>query len=178
MLSDNNPKPASPASSPTNMPILPRSSSPAMSPKPVISGSGMSISCGNMAKELLIFAGPPLLFRMPPHRRHVRPAKSLEDWRENLTAKLAVFFLLLNIFIWTGLRGIDPLVPAVCSIGVSLVGMLLGQHGLRRLRRRFGTGSGESVALIGLWGNRIVLGVCLLLFVYLMAVGILKGDFL
>jgi len=109
-------------------------------------------------------------------RRRSHRRESRGKWQETFAGKLAVFLLLLNILVWAALRDQDLLLPSASSVIISFFGMWLGQRGLRRVKRHLGDVSGESIALIGMWGNRIVFSVCLLLFAYLLAIGILQGE--
>jgi len=98
--------------------------------------------------------------------------------KESWLGKVSLFFLLLNIFVAAGLRGLDMLILTFVSALVALAGMLLGRAALRHVKRRRGRIGGESFALIGYWGNLILFILMFLYFSYLFAIGILRGDLL
>jgi hypothetical protein len=96
--------------------------------------------------------------------------------KEPLRAKISLILLLLNGSIWAGLRGLDVIVLTFLSVLVALAGMLLGLAGRRYIRRHRGAIGGDSIALIGYWGNLIVFVLALLMFSYAVAMGILRGE--
>lgn len=98
--------------------------------------------------------------------------------QESRLAKLSLFFLLLNVFVAAGLRGLDVLIVSLAAALVALAGMLCGRRALHQLRRRRGRIGGESFALIGYWGNLIIFILMFLFFSYLVAIGILSGNLL
>lgn len=96
--------------------------------------------------------------------------------KEPLRAKISLLLLLLNGFIWAGLRSLDVLVLTFLSTLVALGGMLLGRAAYRYIRRHRGSVGGDSIALIGYWGNLIVFILTFLLLSYAVAMGILRGE--
>jgi hypothetical protein len=93
-------------------------------------------------------------------------------------AKVSVMLLLLNGFVWAGLRSLDVVVLTLLSWLLALAGLLLGRMAGKYIRRHRGKIGGESIAMIGYWGNLIVFLLTFLLFSYSLAMGILRGDFL
>lgn len=98
--------------------------------------------------------------------------------RESRAGKAALLLLLLNVFIWAGLRGLDVVLLTLLSALVALSGYLLARSGRKFLRRHRGAVGGESIVLIGYWGNLILFILTFLMFSYSLAMGILRGDFL
>jgi D-alanyl-lipoteichoic acid acyltransferase DltB (MBOAT superfamily) len=96
--------------------------------------------------------------------------------KEPLRAKVSLILLLLNVFIWAGLRSLDVIVLTFISALVALAGMLMARAAWRYIRRHRGSVGGESIALIGYWGNLIVFVLTFLLFSYSIAMGILRGE--
>ena len=98
--------------------------------------------------------------------------------KEPLLAKLSVILLLGNGFLWAGLRGLDVVVLTFLSALLALTGLFIAHVARKQIRRHRGSVGGESVALIGYWGNLLVFLLVFLLFSYSLAIGILRGDFL
>ena len=98
--------------------------------------------------------------------------------RESKAGKIALLLLLLNCFIWAGLRGIDVVVLTLLSALVAFAGYLLAMSGRKALRRHRGAVGGESIVLIAYWGNLILFILTFLMFSYSLAIGVLRGDFL
>jgi hypothetical protein len=63
-------------------------------------------------------------------------------------------------------------------MSVAFAGLLLGRAAGKYIRRHHGSVGGESMALIGYWGNFGAFVATFLLFAYSLAMGILRGDFL
>lgn len=95
---------------------------------------------------------------------------------EPFRAKASLILLLVNGFIWAGLRSLDVIVLTFLSALVALVGMLLGRAAWRYIRRHRGKVGGDSTAQIGYWGNLIVFILTFLMFSYSVAMGILRGN--
>lgn len=98
--------------------------------------------------------------------------------KESRLAQATLVILLLNGFIWAGLRGLDILVLSLVSMLMALTGLLAALAARRAIRRRRGGMEGDSLATIGYWGNLTVFLLTLLLFVYSLAMGILRGELL
>jgi len=101
-----------------------------------------------------------------------------KELKESPLAKASLLFLLMNVFVAVGLRGIDMLVVSLVATLVALAGMLTGRKALHHVKRRRGRVGGESLAQIGYWGNLIIFILTFLLFSYLVAIGILRGELL
>jgi len=95
-----------------------------------------------------------------------------------MLAKVSVLLLLLNGFIWAGLRSLDILLLTLLSALVGLAGLVLGRLARRHLRRHQGRMGGESLALIGYWGNLAMFILPALMFSYAFAMGVLRGELL
>lgn len=100
------------------------------------------------------------------------------DQREPLLARVSLLLLLLNLFIWVGLRSTDVLLVTLASTLVSLAGLIFGKMAVRRIRRAGGRLQGEPMAKIAYWGNLAVCIVSALMFAYAAAMGILRGELL
>ena len=101
-----------------------------------------------------------------------------EDQKEPLSARISVLLLLVNLFVWVGLRGTDILLVTLLSSLLAIVGAVIGHLARRKVQRHGGRISGESLALIGYWANLIVAILSLLMFAYAVAMGVLRGDLL
>ena len=101
-----------------------------------------------------------------------------EDRREPVGARLSLLLLLGNLFVWVGLRGTDVLLVTLASTLLALAGWVGAQRARRKIRRAGGRMSGETMALIGYWGNLLVFILAFLMFSYAVAMGILRGDLL
>ncbi len=110
--------------------------------------------------------------------KKVNRGKGAGRERESLLAKISVLLLLVNGFLWAGLRSLDILVLTLLSALVGLAGLLLGMLARRHLRRHHGRIGGESLALIGYWGNLAMFILPALMFSYAFAMGVLRGDLL
>jgi len=91
---------------------------------------------------------------------------------------MSLIFLLINVFIWAGLRGTDILVVTLLSALVGFAGWLMAFRAGRKIRRMGGRVAGEAVALIAYWGNLAIFLLSSLMFAYSVAMGILRGDLL
>ena len=111
-------------------------------------------------------------------RRRAKRWGMPEDRKEPWTAKAALILLLLNAFLWAGLRNMDIVVLSLAATLISLAGMLLALRARHKVRRHGGRIAGEALATIAYWGNLIVFLLSLMLFSYSMVMGILRGDFL
>lgn len=98
--------------------------------------------------------------------------------RESLLAKVSVLLLLSNGFLWAGLRSLDILLLTLLSALVGLAGLIFGILARRHLRRHHGRIGGESLALIGYWGNLAMFILPALMFSYAFAMGVLRGELL
>jgi hypothetical protein len=107
-------------------------------------------------------------------KRRSRSHRQKEPW----IAKASVGLLLVNGFIWAGLRSLDIVLLSFLSMSVAFLGWLLGRAAGKYIRRRHGSVGGESAAQIGYWGNLGFFIATFLLFSYSVAMGILRGDFL
>lgn len=107
-------------------------------------------------------------------RRRSRSRKQKEPW----IAKVSLLLLLMNGFIWAGLRSLDIVILSFLSMSVALAGWLCGRAAKKYIRRRHGSIGGDSMAQVGYWGNLGGLIATFLLFSYALAMGILRGDFL
>lgn len=111
-------------------------------------------------------------------KKRERRSRRSDTTPESLLAKIAVIFLLLNIFIVTGLRNVDMLVVTLLVVLTSGSGFVFAIYAKRQLRRRSGRLQGEGLATLGYWGNLIVMLMFLLAFSWFFAMGILRGDLL
>lgn len=100
------------------------------------------------------------------------------EQRESNLAKASVLALLVNGFIWAGLRGVDILVLSLASVLVAGLGLLLAKLSQRLLRKRHGRLGGESLSLIGYWGNLLIFVLSFLLFSYSLAIAVMRGEIL
>jgi len=89
-------------------------------------------------------------------RRRPRGRQARGELRESGLARTSLFLLLLNGFVWAGLRNFDLLLVSLLSTLVALIGLLAGRKARFVLERQRGRMEGESLALIGYWGNAIV----------------------
>ncbi|NDV62467.1 hypothetical protein G0Q06_08400 [Puniceicoccales bacterium CK1056] len=107
-------------------------------------------------------------------RRRSRSRRQKEPW----IAKASILLLLVNGFIWAGLRSLDIVLLSFLSMAVAFGGWLFGRAAGKYIRRRHGSLGGESMAQIGYWGNLVAFIATFLLFSYSLAMGVLRGDFL
>lgn len=98
--------------------------------------------------------------------------------KDSKLASASVLMLLLNGFLWAGLRSLDEVILTFLSALVAFVGFLFARAAGRYLRRHRGRVGGESMAVIGYWGNLLLFILTFLMFSYALAMGILRGDFL
>jgi len=101
-----------------------------------------------------------------------------KDRREPLLARVSLFVLLLNLFVWAGLRNIDILLVAFLSTVLGLTGLISGYRAKHKIHRQGGRVSGETMALIGYWLNLLVFIFSALLLAFVIAIGVLRGEFL
>lgn len=99
-----------------------------------------------------------------------------KDRQEPLIVRVALLLLLLNIFVWVGLRGTDILLVSMGSGLLALAGWIAAHRGRRKVRRLGGRGSSETMALMAYWGNLIIFLLVLFVFSYAVAMGILRGE--
>lgn len=109
-------------------------------------------------------------------RRRPRGRQARGELRESGLARTSLFLLLLNGFVWAGLRNFDLLLVSLLSTLVALSGLLAGRKARFVLERQRGRMEGESLALIGYWGNVLVFIAAFFFFSYLLAKGLLAGD--
>ena len=95
-----------------------------------------------------------------------------------MVVKVAMLMLLLNVFVWTGFRGMDMLVVSLGSAMLALAGWITAHYGRKKVRRRAGRGTSETMSLLAYWGNFTVFLLTFLLFSWSVAMGILRGDLL
>jgi hypothetical protein len=95
---------------------------------------------------------------------------------EPLMAKVPLVLMLLNIFVCVGLRELDILLVSLASSVLALAGTVMAYKAKHRIRRKGGRIRGETMALIGYWGNLIIFLAATFLFAYVLAIGILRGD--
>jgi len=100
------------------------------------------------------------------------------DQREPLGARIALILILLNIFLWIGLRNVDILVVSLGSLLLALAGLVIGYRAGKRIQRHGGRISGESMTRIANWGNLLLFVGSFFLFCYLLLLGMLRGDLL
>ena len=101
-----------------------------------------------------------------------------DDQKEPFTAKASLINLLLCVFVYVTLRGVDVLAVTLLATLVGFIGWILAIVARRKIRRAGGRIGGESLAMIGYWGNLIAFLLSALLFSYSVAMGILRGDLL
>ncbi len=101
-----------------------------------------------------------------------------EDQKEPFTAKASLVFMLLCFFVYVTLRGTDVLAVTLLATVVGFTGWILAIVARKRIRHAGGRIGGESLALIGYWGNLILFLLSALWFSYSVAMGILRGDLL
>lgn len=109
------------------------------------------------------------------HRSHRRRSS---HHNEPFAAKAALVILLLNVFLWVGLRNLDIVVVSFCAALLALVGFITAHRARRWSRRHNRAGEEDSMAVIAFWGNAILLLGSTLVFAYQFAIGVLRGDFL
>jgi hypothetical protein len=98
--------------------------------------------------------------------------------RESAMAKVSVILLLLNVFIWAGLRNLDILMVTLASAIVAAAGLVLAVVSGRYVKRRQGRVGGEALSQIGYWGNLGFFVLSFFLFSYAFAMAVLRGDIL
>lgn len=101
-----------------------------------------------------------------------------DDRREPLAARLSLLLLLVNIFLWVGLRHIDVLVVSLASTFIAFIGAIVGYRARRRIRKYGGRIQGEGMAMIGYYANLGLFLATLLLFCYSFAMAVLSGEIL
>jgi hypothetical protein len=99
-----------------------------------------------------------------------------QEKREPLAVRVAMLVLLLNIFLWIGFRSTDLLIVSLCSAVLALIGWITAQSGKRKARHLASRGGSDTLLLLAYWGNLILFLLALLLFAYLVAMGILRGE--
>lgn len=101
-----------------------------------------------------------------------------EDRREPVLARISLLFLLVNIFLWAGLRNMDILVVSLASAFIAFCGTVTGYRAHRRIRRYGGRIPGEAISMVGYYSNLVLFLLTLLLFCYSFAMAVLRGDIL
>ena len=101
-----------------------------------------------------------------------------EDRREPILARISLLLLLINIFLWAGLRDMDILIVSLTSTGLALVGAIMGYKAYRRIRKHGGRIPGEAMAMVGYWSNLVLFLLTFLLFAYSLAMAFLRGEIL
>lgn len=109
---------------------------------------------------------------------HSHHRTNAENLRFSYKAGASIGFILLNLFLWAGFRGIEILLMLLANILISGIGLLLAWFALKKIRRTHGVIQGEAAAQIGYWGNLGILLISFFFFAFLVAYGVLKGDFL
>lgn len=110
--------------------------------------------------------------------KKVKARSASSHIREPWAGKFSLLLLLINIFIWAGLRGMDIVIMTFLSTVVAFTGYLLALSGRKFLRRQRGSVGGESIVTIAYWGNLLLFLLTFLMFSYSLAIGVLRGDFL
>ena len=100
------------------------------------------------------------------------------DRHEPLGARLSLLLILTNMFVWIGLRNVDILVVSLVAAVVAMCGLILGYRSGKQIRRYNGRISGESIAMIGYWGNLVLFLLSFFLFAYTFLLGVLRGEFI
>jgi hypothetical protein len=98
--------------------------------------------------------------------------------KEPILARASLGLLLLNLFLWAGLRNLDILMLSLISSLVALLGAVAGYRAYRRIRKHGGRIPGEAMAMIGYWFNLILFILVGLLFCYSFAMAFLRGEIL
>ena len=99
-----------------------------------------------------------------------------KEKREPLIVRVAMLLLLLNLFLWIGLRSLDLLVVSLLSALLALAGWIAAHLGHKESRRKSRHGGTDTMAQLAYWGNLILFLLVSLLFAYLVAMGILNGE--
>ena len=86
--------------------------------------------------------------------------------------------MLVNVFIFVGLRSTDILLVTLAATLVALGGLIAGRKAVTRIRRSGGRLQGEPMANIAYWGNLVLFILSSLMFAYAAAMGILRGELL
>lgn len=97
------------------------------------------------------------------------------------TSKFAIaslICLLGNVLIFTSLRLREVIITSGLIMVVATIGFVLGTVALKRLHRRKGRMQGEGLALIGKYVNLILALLMAFLFVFSVAMAVLRGQLL
>ena len=109
---------------------------------------------------------------------HAHHRTKAENLRFSYNAGASIGFILLNLFLWAGFRSIEILLMLLVNVLISGIGFLLAWRALKKIRRTHGVIQGEAAARIGYWGNLGIFVATFFFFAFLVAYGVLKGDFL
>ena len=110
--------------------------------------------------------------------KKVKARSASSHIKESKAGKVGLLLLLLNLFLWAGLRGTDIVVLTFLMALVAFTGYILAVMARKSMRRQRGAVGGESIAAIAYWGNLILFLLTFLMFSYSLAIGVLRGDFL
>lgn len=109
-------------------------------------------------------------------RRRSRSSNS--DIPQCRWAQASVLMILVNVCLFVGLRNLDMLVLTLMVALVAALGWFFAIRARKQLRRRYGRMQGEGAAMLGYWGNLIIMLLFTFGFSWFFAMGILRGDLL
>lgn len=96
--------------------------------------------------------------------------------KKSKLAPTSVFVLLLNIFTILLLLREDPLIITTAAFLLSGFGYSLGRTAQRRINRHHGVIQGHAAAVVGTYGNLVVVILAAILFVFELIRAIFYGD--
>ena len=111
-------------------------------------------------------------------RRRKLPKDKTDRKKDSLKATIALGFVLANVFQWALFLRTELLLTSGISMILGFIGFFVSYKAKKQIDRHNGTMQGESRAVTAYWAN-LGFGVfSLLLFSWLVLMGILQGDFL